>query len=403
MKVMHLSSSLKHDEAERGIYAITHTLAKAGHVSIVIGAADVDDELVARLLRDDTIYCRLPMPKKSWWALRHAPTLRTLIAKHKPDIIHIHSRTPAWVLHWAMRPLPANQRPKIVATVYGFYPLNTYTKALFDADVIISASHSIDKYLKENLADKPDYLPSVSKFQIICVKRGVDTRKYPYRHHSSVHWLHNVFAQYPELEHKKWLVFPTPIGIQYGQDWLIDILGNLQNKFPNIHIIIMEDEQFNLYDQDVAQEEFTQKLFALDLQDKVTFIGRRPPDMKDWLASANVVLALASRPESIGMTALQAIHLGTPVVGWAKGAFADILKALYPQGLVKEESAIALCKSIKLHLQNPLRPALTHEYTIEQMVGETLAIYQSLTPNCKLVNKDKHDNLICIKTHHKSH
>ena len=109
-----------------------------------------------------------------------------------------------------------------------------------------------------------------------------------------------------------------------------------------------------------------------------------------------MVLELTSRPESIGIAAIIAIHLGTPVVGWAKGAFADILKATYPQGLVKEETALALCKSIKLHLQNPLRPAMTHEYTIEQMVAETLAVYQSLMPDCKLVGKDKRDKLVCL-------
>lgn len=381
MKVMHLSSSLKHDEAERGIYAITHTLHKAGHESIVIGSASLQDELVTRLLRDGTRYYRLPMPKKSWWSLKHIFKLRKLIKHHRPDIIHVHSRTPAWVLHWALRPLKKRGEalPKVVATMYGFYPLNHYSKALFFSDVIISASKSIDKYLKEKLAKKQEECDALDPpFDIVCIRRGVDTKKYRYRHHASVYWLHNVFAQYPELEHKKWLVFPTPIGAEYGQDWLIDILGNLQDKFDNIHLIIMEDEQFNLHDQDVAQEEFVQKLHALNLEDKVTFVGRRPPDMKEWLSSANVVLALASRPESIGITALQAIHLGTPVIGWARGAFADILSTLYPQGLVKEETAFALCKAIKRHLQNSLRPAMPHDYTIEQMVTETLGVYHSL-------------------------
>ena len=63
---MHLSSSLKHDEAERGIYVITHALMRAGHESIVIGAAHEEEELVTRLTRDDTVYYQLPMPKKSW-------------------------------------------------------------------------------------------------------------------------------------------------------------------------------------------------------------------------------------------------------------------------------------------------------------------------------------------------
>lgn len=398
MKVMHLSSSLKHDESERGIFAITHALSKAGHESVVVGSAMPDDELVLRLTRDDTAYYRIPMVKKSWWALIHTLRLRRLICEEKPDIIHVHSRTPAWVLHWALRPLPDDKRPKIVSTIYGFYPFNQYGKALFFADVVISASRSIDKYVKEKLAIKQeedgiDKLP----FDIVCISRGVDIRKYPYRHHASVHWLHHVFAEYPKLEHKKWLVFPTPIGHEYGQDWLVDILGNLQEKFPNIHVIIMEDEQPNYTDQDVAHEEFIQRLHALNLIDRVTFIGRRPSDMKEWLSSANVVLALAERPESIGITALQAIHLGTPVVGWAKGAFADILSNLYPQGLVKEETALALCKNIKFHLQNKPRPAMTHEYTTEQMTAETLAVYQSLIPNSYLVDKDKYDNLVCVK------
>lgn len=398
MKVLHLSSSLKHDEAERGIYAITHALMRAGHESIVIGAAREDEELVTRLLRDDTLYYRLSMPKKSWWALKNVFKLRNIIQEHRPNIIHVHSRTPAWVLHWALRLIPKSEHPKIVATMYGFYPLNSYSRALFYADVVITASKSIDKYLKEKLEQKQEELDVTElPFDIVCIKRGVDVRTFPYRHNSSVYWLHNVFAQYPELEHKKWLLFPTPVGTEYGQEWLVDILGNLQEKFPSIHAIIADDWDDNIIDQDVAREEFVQRIHALGLHDKVTFIGRRPPDMKEWLSSANIVLALANRPESIGMTAQQAIHLGTPVIGWAKGAFADILATTYPQGLVKEETAIALCKAVKSHLQNRLRPAMTHEYTIEQMTAETLAIYQSLMPQCQLVKNDRHDNLVCIR------
>lgn len=398
MKVMHLLSSLKHDESERGIFAITHALSKAGHESVVVGSATADDELVLRLLRDDTKYYRIPMLKKSWLSLVYVLKLRRLISEYEPDIVHVHSRTPAWVLHWAIRPLPDDKQPKIVATVYGFYPLNNYSKALFFSDVIISASYSIDKYFKEKLAiKKEEYNIQEFPFKIVCIRRGVDTRKYPYRHHASVHWLHGVFAQYPELEHKKWLVFPTPVGHEYGQDWLVDILGNLKDKFPNIHAIVMDDDLATATDQDVAYEEFVQRLHALGLNNRVTFIGRRPPDMKEWLSSANVVLALAECPESIGITAIQAIHLGTPIIGWARGAFADILQATYPQGLIKEETALALCKNIKFHLQNKTRPPMTHEYTIEQMTAETLAVYQSLAPECHLVHKDRHDNLVCVK------
>lgn len=397
MRVLQLSSSLKHDESERGIYPISHALLKAGHQSIVIGAASTDDELIVRLLRDGASYYRLSMPKKSWWALRHVWHLRRLIYKYQPDIIHVHSRTPAWVLHWSLAAIPKNKRPKTVATLYGFYPINHYSKALFKSDVLISASKSIDMHFRKKLQLLEDEgLTDFVDKQMICIRRGVDVRKYPYRHQASVHWLQQVFAQYPELEHKKWLVFPTPIGSQYGQEWLVDILGNLQDKFPNIHAIVMDEDPSTNNNQDIFYEEFVQRLHALNLNQRVTFVGKTPPDMKDWLACANVVLALANRPESIGMTALQAIHLGTPVIGWAKGAFADILKALYPQGLVKEQTAVALCRAIKFQLSNQIRPAMTHEYVIEQMVAETLAVYQSLCPDCKLVQKAKKDGKLTV-------
>ncbi|MDO5652194.1 MAG: glycosyltransferase [Moraxella sp.] len=395
---MQLLSSLKHEESERGIYHISHAIIKAGHESIIVSSADNDDELAIRLMRDGNTYHQLNIPKKSWWALKQVLPLRHLIKVHKPDIIHVHSRTPAWVLYWALRPLKANERPKIVSTVYGFFNLNNYSKALFTADVIITASKSIDKHLKEKLAiKKEEYNIKDFGFDIVCVRRGVDVRNYPYRHHASVHWLRQTFAQYPELEHKKWLLFPTPIGAEYGQEWLVDILGNLQDKFPNIHAIIMDNDDTSYTDQDVSHEEFVQRVHALGLDDKITFVGKRPPDRKEWLSSANLVLALAHEPESIGMTALQAIHLGTPVIGWAKGAYADILTALFPQGLIKEQTAITLCKAVKYQLQNRIRPAMTHEYVIEQMVAETLAVYQQLNPVCKLVTKDRRAHLVCVK------
>lgn len=383
MKVMQLLSSLKHDESERGIWDIAHLLIKMGHESVVVASADDDDELVVKLIRDGSDYYKLPMTKKSWWSLRQVFKLRQLIDQHKPDIIHIHSRTPAWVLHWALRPYPKAMRPKLISTFYGFYPLSSYSKALFDADIIISASKSISIYLKEELQELDEAFANNAINKIRCVRRGVDARIYPYRHNPSVHWLHHIFAEFPELEHKKWLIFPTRIGNEYGQEWLIDIIGNLKEKFPNIHIIIMDNDTNDNKKQSnaILYDDFRQRLATLNIENYVTFVGKKPNDLRDWLSSAHIVLALANQPESIGMTALQAIHLGTPVIGWNKGAFSDILSTLYPSGLIKEQTAKKLCNAISSQLATGKRPTITHEYEIDIMVKETIAIYQELLEN----------------------
>ncbi|MGB2047696.1 MAG: glycosyltransferase [Psychrobacter celer] len=370
MKVMRLLSSLKHDESERGIFHLGRALVKNGHTSIIVSSADEENDLVKRLKRDGNHYHQLHMNKKSWLSLLRVNALRHLIEKYDPDVIHLHSRTPAWILHLALRRARLKRMPKLVSTMYGFYPINKYSQALLDVDVMITVSDSVTNYLKKGLR-REDAGPKVIKR----IYRGVDTRRYPYRHNPSVYWLRHTFAEYPELEHKKWLVFPTVIGNEYGQEWLIDILGNLQEQFPNIHVIIMDDDY---RDGDVVHEDFRQRTNTLGLAERITYVGSKRNDMREWLSAANIVMALANEPESIGINALQAIHLGTPVIGWDQAAFSEILQPLYPQGLVKEYNAKALCKAVRNQLESVTRPEMTSKFTMREMIEATLEVYQSL-------------------------
>ncbi len=370
MIVMRLLSSLKHDESERGIFHLGRTLIKKGHTSIIISSADSDNELVKRLEREGNLYHQLYMNKKSWTSLLQIIPLRHLIEKYNPDVVHVHSRTPAWILHFALRRARVKRLPKIVSTMYGFYPINKYSQALLDVDTIITVSDSVTNYLKKGLRRE-----EMSTKVIKRIYRGVDIRRYPYRHNPSVYWLRRTFAEYPELEHKKWLVFPTVIGNEYGQEWLIDILGNLQEQFPTIHAIIM-DEDYR--EGDVAHEDFRQRANALDLGERITYVGSKRNDMREWLSAANIVMALANQPESIGINALQAIHLGTPVVGWDQAAFSEILQPLYPQGLVKKYNAHALCKAVRNQLEGVTRPEMTDLFTMREMIEETIKVYQNL-------------------------
>lgn len=370
MIVMRLLSSLKHDESERGIFHLGRALVKNGHTSIIVSSADEDNELVKRLERDGNLYHQLHMNKKSWRSLLQVVPLRHLIEKYNPDIIHVHSRTPAWILHLALKRVKVERRPKLVSTMYGFYTINKYSQALLDVDTIITVSDSVTNYLIKGIRRE-----ELGPRHIKRIYRGVDTRRYPYRHNPSVYWLRRTFAEYPELEHKKWLVFPTVIGNEYGQEWLIDILGNLQEQFPNIHVIIM-DEDYR--EGDVAHEDFRQRSNTLGLSERITYVGSKRNDMREWLSAANIVMALANQPESIGINALQAIHLGTPVIGWDQAAFSEILQPLYPQGLVKKYNAKALCKVVRSQLESVTRPEMTNKFTMRKMITETLGVYQML-------------------------
>lgn len=366
MKIMRLLSSLHHDEDERNIFLLSRTLIKQGHESLVIASTQPTHELATRLVRDGSRYEQVYLEKNAWLTLISIFRLAKLIRQFCPDIIHIHSRTPAWVLKWALQFVPSAYHPITVGTIYGYYPVSAYNKAIFDSDHLISVSDSVSEHIK---AHHVEY----GNEQITRIYRGVNTQKFIYRHPPSVYWLRQIFAEYPELEHKKWLLFPSRIGHQKGQQWLFDIVGNLKDSYPNLHVLIMDDDNSdNMY-----FEEFIQRMHALDLGKYFTFIGQRV-DEREWLSAANVVLGLANQPESIGMQVLKAVHLGTPVVAWNRGIYSELLEVLYPQGLVSTFTAFALCKAVNMQLEGISRPKITHEYTAKQTVNQIIDLYKAL-------------------------
>lgn len=366
MRVMRLLSSLHHNEDERQIFLLSRTLIKQGHVSMVIASTDPSHELAVRLKREGSQYEQVYLEKSSWISLLSMFRLASLIRRFRPDIVHIHSRTPAWILKWALQFVPEAYRPVTVATIYGYYPITAYNKAIFDADHLISVSDSVTHHIKTHHREYNDS-------NITRIYRGIDKQRAIYRHNPSVYWLRQIFAEYPELEHKKWLLFPNRIDFDKGQQWLFDIVGNLKDSFPKIQIIIMDDEN----NENLYFEQFVQRVNALNLGAYFTFIGIRY-DTKEWLAAANIVLGLTNEPESIGINVLKAVHLGTPVVAWERGIYSEFLQELYPQGLVKQINANALCKAISNHLLNVCRPKISDKFTAEQTVSQVIALYQKL-------------------------
>jgi hypothetical protein len=73
--------------------------------------------------------------------------------------------------------------------------------------------------------------------------------------------------------------------------------GNLQEQFPNIHAIIMDDDY---KDGDVAHERLSPTYQYLRSGGTDYYVGSKRNDMREWLSAANIVMALANEPESCG-------------------------------------------------------------------------------------------------------
>ena len=116
---------------------------------------------------------------------------------------------------------------------------------------------------------------------------------------------------------------------------------------------------------------------ARGLGEVIVFTGHRS-DMREIYAVSTLVLSLSAQPESFGRTVLEALSLGTPVLGYARGGVGEILTRLYPAGLIPSGDRAALLERTLSLLR--MAPAVPMEavFPLQRMLDETLALYATL-------------------------
>jgi len=113
LRIVQVLPELNAGGLERGTVEFARYLVEAGHESVVISDGG---RLVDRLQREGSQHIRLPVHRKRLRSLRQVKPLRQCLLDHAPDVIHVRSRLPAWLVWLAIGRLPRQQRPAIVST-----------------------------------------------------------------------------------------------------------------------------------------------------------------------------------------------------------------------------------------------------------------------------------------------
>ncbi len=364
MKVMQLLPELNSGGVERGTLEIARALVAAGHESLVVSNGG---RMVSQLEAEGSTHLTLPIHKKAISSLWQIRPLRKLIQQQQPDIVHVRSRVPAWLTHFALKGIPAAKRPHLISTVHGFYSINRYSQIMTQAEKVIAVSDSVVKYITDNYKNCPPE-------DIVRIYRGIDSAAFPHGYQPSVQWLNQTFKDFPELENKFLICLPGRITRLKGHETLIDLMQQLHHQYPNLHAIVVggADPKKAAYLQEMQNN-----IQAKNLADRITFVGHRS-DIREWLAFSDVVLSLSSQAETFGRTALEALSVGTPVIGWNRGGVAEILSRLYPQGLITVDDQSALQATVKKHIDTPQQVAPVQAFSLKEMCDQTLAVYQQI-------------------------
>ena len=366
MKVMHLLPSLSSGGVEQVVLELCEGLCAAGVENIVVSAGG---SMVPAIEACGARHITRPIGKKSLLTLLQIGATARLIRAEKPDVLHLHSRVPAWVGHLACKRLPAGERPVIVSSFHGFHSVNRYSSIMAKGDKVIAVSRCMRQHILDNY-------PQTPADRIAVIPNSVDSERFSPDYTPTAEWQTKWQADYPELAGKYTLCLPGRITRLKGATHLVPILTYLRSKGIPAHAVIVGETKKG---KEAYREEVAAAFAAAGLSDCVTWTGHRK-DLADVLCVCDVTLSLTLQPESFGKTTLEALALGRPVAGYEHGGVGEQLEQFLPEGMVptcNPEAAARLLEKWYNEKPVPLSP-VPSPYRRADMINAHIQLYNEL-------------------------
>lgn len=362
LSVMQLLPALDAGGVERSTLEIATALRTQGHRSLVVSAGG---RLLSALAATGSEHIELAIGRKSLRSLGLIAPLRNLLRTYAPDIVHVRSRLPAWLLRFALHGL--SRPPRLVSTVHGLNSPGRYSRILTRGDAVICVSQTVRAWLLH-------HYPSLDPTRLHVIARGVDPAEYPRGFSPDAHWKAAFAAEYPQLQGGHLLLMPARGTRLKGHTDAIDLLAELRKDGIDARLLLAGALQ-------EGRTRYANELKAhAHMRGVDPFVALSPPraDMRELYASAALVLQLSRKPESFGRTVLEALAIGRPVLGWAHGGVGELLQELYPQGGVRLGDMSGLRSAALTLLAAPTAPPAAIPYTLAAMQDATLALYARL-------------------------
>jgi len=365
LTVLQMIPTLESGGVERGTLELNQELVRNGHRSIVMSAGG---QLVPKVIQAGGEHVTWDIHRKSLLSLTKVRPLRKFLREQQIDILHARSRIPAWIAWLAWRGMPSAQRPRFVTTAHGLYRVNLYSGIMTSGERVIAVSEIVDEHLRENY-------PRLDQSRLRLIPRGIDPEEFPRGFHPDEPWKRAFFQKYPQLAGRRILTMVGRITRCKGHLEFLSMLNLLRQEMPDIHGLIVgsPDPRRQGYAAEVNDT-----IRKLGLESHVTLTGHRS-DVKEIYGLSDVVLMLTSDPpESFGRATVEALNIGTPVIGWNCGGTTEVLKAIYPQGLVPTGDIDQLKQTVQRVLIEGGTPRAEHPYLKQEMLRKTLELYEEL-------------------------
>jgi len=270
LKIAEILPEFHEGGVERHVLWLSNALAGIGHQVTVITAGG---KLEGKLDTEVEIW-RLPVHRKNpVTGLYSALKIACRAKRERWNILHAHSRVPAWIAWWVSI---ISGKPW-VATAHAQYSLNAGLIPYRKADGVICVSMTVrehlDGFLPENTKVIPNGIPPASR-----------------------KWAGKGFPENPRF------LFVGRLTRLKGLDVVIEALSGLVDREWTLDVV----------GDGPQREELEAKVKLNCLDKKITFHGFRE-DVEDWMAETGCLL-FPSLEEGQGLVLMQAIQVGLPAL-----------------------------------------------------------------------------------------
>ncbi len=368
MKVLHVTSHLNVGGITRYIGALSKSLGDRGHRVIV---ASERGGVEAQFRAIGVTHWRLPLRTSAEFSLsvfRAIQQLSAYLREEPVDVIHAHTRVGQVVADQVSRRFHI----PYVTTWHGIYK-SRLGRRLWPCtgERAIAISGPVRQHLIQDF--------HVPQERIRHIYNGVDTSHYAIPPEAAVIRAYREQWQVPEGRPTIGGIGRLASGKVKGFDAILVAAHLLAESIPNLQVLIVGDGPRCPFLEDVARR--------LGIRDRVHFLGTAN-DIRVPLALMDVFVFPSLWPEAFGLTLVEAMAAGKPVVAVEVGAVPEIIRNGVDGLLVPPEDSIALFQEIALVLNDKAmacrmgrqaQARAREMFDIERMTTEVEAVYQEVT------------------------
>ncbi len=371
MHIVQLIPTLNEGGVERGVVELNRELQAAGIQNTVITRGG---KLVEQLKRDGARVELLDVASKNpFTALWRAWQLRGLLKRINPDIIHVRSRVPGWLV------LLACPRQPIVTTVHGFNSVSRYSKIMTRGKLIICPSTSVAEHIQKHYQVDPQ--------KIRLVHRGIDPACF------SPERLDSEFIAQFKKEHElagRYVILAVGRITRWkGLDTLLDAAAKLRERIPNLLVLIAG----GVAPANAAYaESLKEKAVILGLRSDVKFLGSQAKVAEIYTCANLLVSCAVGTPEAFGRSMTEALAMNLPVVAAAHGGAIDIIREGKNGYLFTPGDSAELADKIYQTRQTQfghLREDAFERFSLALMAQRTISVYKEVLGDTSSLHSTK--------------